>query len=1247
MNEYKISPLNLGMVAAKVEVFPFPYPLKERNRQYHEMMFNQVTVDNISVVDGKDKVDMVSTGDAGSNYGVTLKPVFSIENNYFCTRVASEDARLLKFTQYEEVYDPSELVGVSLEDSTKKIHFTFVKSPNIYQSSTTESNYEDLEDKEAISNFVNSYLDIRYGISEQQIKGPRISAEEEEIKNIQFIYNATTFSGSFNDLIPDELRNFHRNALLSGSIGSGTLFPDGKEGDKVDVYKGVSPGSHCAMEKLVPIFPGEDFQINFIKMTPQHPLSLNTIWNKKVENNVEKRYQFFSLSEEYSSLDCFNNSVQNFPGVTLSNNPDFQIKYNSETKTCDKSGYYYAAQPYIIIEMPATTPRNTEVERLFLIIPKDGKVVLVNSSKRPRILEEKNAENQTEKWFIKPDFYMSKIIYDFGFSGNVLLSMDSFVVKFQHMYGYLQVTFNSDASHIIAEETYNKKVLDQLNTGNNAGKKIISKIDSAKSNMFNFTPERDAIILIGKPKILWGNSKYAFNFSPIEYEESAKIKPNYPIPVIGRFKVSADRNESVGSQASKESEKNTFILLRTRGYDPEQNFDSFVTPGLENFDDFRFGIFKNQANVFGEIVQGVLVKTKANVMPSDMLNYIPGSFMDLIDFESGLIDQTRFKYNYAIKPSESSSISISKTKNQSRGQQDSSESDNYSLFTNVTLELNSYPINLINPWTLEQLNEDVYSGRFCRPILFSYSALIKDSDDPAVNVDPIDISHFVKNFNESWIRESQNFISHRASLNLYIPKDGSLSDSLNQRSPQGTSDITIFGSEISGNGTAPFILGLQDKQFFIKVYLGRLLSAENGSLRYHPVFPGSVQNACGEEIKEPFLCFTGLCNQVNYTMSTSHIDVNMVLEDYTKILNDQVFLNPPFYDAVRDYDAVYDVLNQAGFRKANNPDLDGYCPLDFMHNLVVNGSISDADEGTPFLWNGNTFYYFNYILPGNYDPLNTPRLKPNIGDNYLDFIKKISDISGKTFYFDRLGIAHFDIPPDEIEYFANNNFTSSAGSGSSWDPSIKYEHSCEEEILDFYISIDSNKFDSGKFATYNVVTEENFTFNKKVSDIFSEVRVISTTPDMKLLLAAHLNVNAIFDPTLPGFLGYRKTFLQKDGVFGSAEALEKIVNRYSMFFNPPLSCSFTVPGRVGIMPNQYFRLHYNVDYERDESGEAVRNPDGTTRRVPLYIVGIIMEVTNDIDKSRNSWTTKILGQYKYPGNSITFSKSSFAIGIPS
>ena len=916
---------------------------------------------------------------------------------------------------------------------------------------------------------------------------------------------------------------------------------------------------------------------------------------------------------------------------------DLTLKFDEFKQAYNKSGYYLANQPYIVLELPFSSTRNVaEEETLFLIIPNNGKVILVNASKRARIVESKNSENVLETFFVKPSFRMSKIIYDFKISGSSLLSKDMFSIKIQHLYGYLQISFDDNPSHVISEERFDQTVLDGvfgaelLSEGG-----FVTKIDLSESNYSNLAPIRDSIVVHGKPRIFWGNSHYAINSSAIEYETSAKIKLNYPLPIIGRF-----NSEDDGSAGAQNSEKNTYILLRNKA---SNNEDGFIDGDLSLLPDMKFSIFKNQAGSFSEIIQGKNKETSADIMPKEFRNSIPGSFIKGNNPNAPTKNSYGlFKYDFAADSINPSKIIISKTANAPRGINNQQGSDNYSFATNISIELTSGSITLLNPYKDTGGTTSIYSGNFCRPILFSYSLLIREDDGPAVDVSPVNISSLVRSFRETWTRADRHSIQHTGDLTLYIPKNIPNSVFSHNVVSSNLSGATQYGDSVSfGGNLQEFIMGLQDKQFFIRIYLGRFLNSESDNASQydplHPYFDGGVTNVATQEAENPFLAFTGLCNQVDYTIKDSYIEVTMRLQDYKKILDDTIFLNSAFYDAVRDYNAVYDVLSQCGLRSSGADAIEGDLPLDLLSIMLSKETNIESTDGVPFVWKGNTYYYFNYILPGAYDTLNSPKFKPALGSNVSSFVDSIAQISGKTFFFDRFGIAHFDIPPDEIEYLNNNSSRRYNSSSSVWNPKIKYKHASDDEIWDFYTSIDYKKFNSPKFKIWNVISANNFKFNKKVSDIFNEIRVMSTSPDMKLMLMAHTNINSIYDPTSPGFLGYRKIFLQQNGVFGSKEALEKILNYYTMFFNPPLFCSFTVPGRVGVMPNQFFRLHH--------SSYSVEDKEGNPTKISAYIVGIITDVTNSIDKSNNTWVTDITGRYMYPGENISFTKTEVGFGV--
>ena len=1259
------APFNFGYVSSSVVVYPGSYPIKERSRQYNEMTFNEVTLKNLELISGKETAEIISSGMPGGNYGVTIKPLFVFQSNYLY--LLSPGAQVTN----SGVYSINSLTSMCswIKDSDKGAthwHNSFVGINSLFQDLSSNENdfiaagnrvikdgggLGGTAEQSIINNFYES-SNPRLGMAEETFVGS-VKTENDRRINIDFIRNNNIYVGAqpnFINSIPLTIYNkyLYSEGEISG-LDDGFQFPGGKKGETVAVHQWVTPGVHCGIEKLVPNFPGQDFTYTFKKLTSQHPIAHND-----VSDLPEKKYHYFAYNNDYDCLEVFSQIggkhlvLGSGTSSKIYSSYDLTLKFDEFKQSYNKSGYYLANQPYIVLELPFSSTRNVEEEEtLFLIIPNNGKVILVNASKRARMIESKNSKNVLETFFVKPSFRMSKIIYDFKISGSSLLSKDMFSIKIQHLYGYLQISFDDNPSHVISEERFDQTVLDGvfgaelLSEGG-----FVTKIDLSESNYSNLAPVRDSIVVHVKPRIFWGNSHYAINSSAIEYETSAKIKLNYPLPIIGRFK--SDQTEDIvaasgsasGSAGAQNSEKNTYILLRNKA---SNNEDGFIDGDLSLLPDMKFSIFKNQAGSFEEIIKGKKKETSANIMPIEFRNSIPGSFIKgnnpnaPTENSYGL-----FQYDFAADSINPSKIIISKTANAPRGINNQQGSDNYSFATNISIELTSGSITLLNPYKDTGGTTSIYSGNFCRPILFSYSLLIREDDGPAVDVSPVNISSLVRSFRETWTRADRHSIQHTGDLTLYIPKNIPNSVFSHNVVSSNLSGATQYGDSVSfGGNLQEFIMGLQDKQFFIRIYLGRFLNSESDNASQydplHPYFDGGVTNVATQEAENPFLSFTGLCNQVDYTIKDSYIEVTMRLQDYKKILDDTIFLNSAFYDAVRDYNAVYDVLSQCGLRSSGADAIEGDLPLDLLSIMLSKETNIETTDGVPFVWKGNTYYYFNYILPGAYDTLNSPKFKPALGSNVSSFVDSIAQISGKTFFFDRFGIAHFDIPPDEIEYLNSNSSRRHNSSSSVWNPKIKYKHASDDEIWDFYTSIDYKKFNSPKFKIWNVISANNFKFNKKVSDIFNEIRVISTSPDMKLMLMAHTNINSIYDPTSPGFLGYRKIFLQQNGVFGSKEALEKILNYYTMFFNPPLFCSFTVPGRVGVMPNQFFRLHH--------SSYSVEDKEGNPTKISAYIVGIITDVTNSIDKSNNTWTTDITGRYMYPGENISFTKTEVGIGV--
>jgi hypothetical protein len=335
------------------------------------------------------------------------------------------------------------------------------------------------------------------------------------------------------------------------------------------------------------------------------------------------------------------------------------------------------------------------------------------------------------------------------------------------------------------------------------------------------------------------------------------------------------------------------------------------------------------------------------------------------------------------------------------------------------------------------------------------------------------------------------------------------------------------------------------------------------------------------------------------------------LSDYNKILEDTLWFNSPYYDAMRDVNVVYDIVVQAGLFAG---EYDGsFDPASLVKKY---SDLPTASEYSVVEHNGDCFLYNDYVLPGHYDPLQNPLFKFEQGSSFFDAIKRLAGVSGKTAYFDRLGVLHFDVPEDEEELYnidkadSGRVFDRPPIKASFWWTSHPGRTNAQENAGSGGICGDNSSF-----SIWNTVIGE-YNFKRLQADTVNEIRVVSSTPEMKLLIGSFVNVKSLYDPTAQGFRGYKKVFLQQSGYFGSRDAVEKTISRYSTMFTPPSYASFKVLGRSGLRPMNTITL------------------DGIGMSTPMRLV--LVNVSNSIDASKNEWTTDLEGRYFYPGQILSF-----------
>jgi hypothetical protein len=136
----------------------------------------------------------------------------------------------------------------------------------------------------------------------------------------------------------------------------------------------------------------------------------------------------------------------------------------------------------------------------------------------------------------------------------------------------------------------------------------------------------------------------------------------------------------------------------------------------------------------------------------------------------------------------------------------------------------------------------------------------------------------------------------------------------------------------------------------------------------------------------------------------------------------------------------------------------------------------------------------------------------------------------------------------------------------------------------------------------------------------NEIKVISTSPNGEIFVAGHTNYASLNDPDAPGFIGYRKPFLQMDGIFGSADNVKWIVKNYTRMFIPPIKVSFKAIGRNKLKALDVITFQ----------------PLGSREKQPL----IISSIKSEIDASKNTWYQDFECLWLFPRQDIQWGNTN-------
>lgn len=397
--------------------------------------------------------------------------------------------------------------------------------------------------------------------------------------------------------------------------------------------------------------------------------------------------------------------------------------------------------------------------------------------------------------------------------------------------------------------------------------------------------------------------------------------------------------------------------------------------------------------------------------------------------------------------------------------------------------------------------------------------------------DEKNVSSHVLHFKDSWSSSDYNTCEHTGDISFLLDPSGGDEGKLKQTT---------------------FLEGLKDKMFYIEVWA-----------RY-----STCSYAHGTDT-DFYKLFTGMCAGGTIKQQPVERIMECKLVDYMTVLKDKFFWNSSFFDAVRDVNAVYEVLTMASFKAdvtagGNDPAGCGP-PLQYLKE-----SVNTDGTATPSTLDSRKYTCDEYVLPFSWSRLQSPTFRYPDGTKLYDSLADWAKRGSRMFFFDQHGMFHWE---------------NSAGIAMS-------KGKAPEPLWEF--SSGEGGSGSGQL-TFNSYTKEG-----AVTDIYNDIHMITSTPNMEIISKGEINWPSIEDPKSAGFIGYRKVMLQQESFFGNEDAITNAIKYYKAFWKAPAVYSFETSG-------QPVRIFDTMSFNGNKL--------------------LITSVSSDLDPKENKWWQQIQGEY--------------------
>lgn len=897
-------------------------------------------------------------------------------------------------------------------------------------------------------------------------------------------------------------------------------------------------GAHWKVEKKTQLFRGEDFFIEFKRYARASNV---TTGGDKVHE-----VQFDNTQEQYAPIDVLGDQWGKPGKITLKapkglKVPPQDVHVNRAVRQDDepskRTAFRLFDQAYYVIEMGGPdTAVNGVRQHYFIIITERAYPIFV-------AIEEVTTKDDE-------GFLYSKTLSAYneeagGVHGQSLINADTFRITVRNHLGKLVINFDVNGDRktpwIISQDNFN--IIDDL----------VEDLNSVGASIPNQIATTVPIIVPRSKLSIWGgNLSCGFSFGPLQYSNSelkfrwpqkhalpmyfvtdpaTGIKSRIDGPISARLTTSDEYIHDMARYTEIPGSPSNVVPMFTQGAHFYKQWGSGFAPFTDEWQKGSF--FFGQG--YDPLIE--LSKTGAGVRDTTVkLRTFNGINYDF--------DRRRAKFYLEVLL----------------------EAGSHSFgggFLTGWRNMTTY-----QPITTSNLSDEHWVIEACKTPILTGIRLVGEPDSnprwpdgtgpggytgkPATfeqgNKFFRDVSHHVLSYSENWTANDFYELEHSGTIRFLLKEINAFRDAKT-------------GEIVTWNDT-DYLKDLQDKNFYIEIWAG-----------YEPLTDGLEYTQFGGFYK----LMTGMCHGGHMEKTAAREIMTCQVKDYKEILKDQKFFNSPFYDGVRDVNAVLEILNIAGLRSKGQFDPGGY--LEMLKKDDFSGTVK-------FQTGDGRFFTSNpYALPSSYRRIEQAYFKFDAGSTLYDGIVKIAQTASKLFYFDQHGMAHFESYFDLIQQNLKGNLP-----------------------LESLFSFTSNPFSEFSALTGAETTQGQLIFNKvewqyRQEDVHNHIKIISSTPNQELLIADDVRWESVDTPSVGGFVGYKKLFYQREGMLGSEGAVRSLIDFYRVMFRPELYVKFETHG-LPIRATDFI----SVD------GQFLR----------------ISKVSHDINAEKNLWWMNVEGERMQP-----------------